>query len=364
MTSSRIAPFVLLGAGVVLALAAARAFNGTAAGAPVSTPSAPLQEAPEESPFFRFVEVGEGIWASLTRDELNASSYANAVVIAGEESVLVVDAHHAPGSGAFLAASIRSVTPLPVRWLVHTHWHGDHVWGTSVLKEAWPELVVLAHPATRDSLALGGERQLAAERERVGGILARVEAALASGEVPAEQVERYREAEARYRDQLASLGEVEVVPADTPVESRRELELGGRSVVVLHPGPAHTQGDLVVWVPDAGFLAAGDLLEEAPLWLEGADVPGWSRALDRLQALEAGQVLPAHGRLRPDAALLEAHAGFLGEAVGRLTGAAPPDSAALAEALAPWQPRLAPFGVDPEAFAAYVGAVMREVRGG
>lgn len=358
--TSLLSAALLVGVAALAALAVQRGFRPS-----VEPPGELPQDArdgssAQASPYFRFREVGPGLYASLTRDELNPSSYANAVVVVGEESALVVDAHHDPESGAYLSRQIRMRTGLPVRWLVLTHWHGDHVWGGSALGAAFPGLEVLSHPVTRDSLAEGGSRQIAQETTRLEGIVARLDSALHMGELPAEELPRYREAAERYRRQRRALDEVEVVVPRATVEGRRRIDLGGREVVVLHPGPAHTQGDLVVWVPDAHFLIAGDLLEDAPLWVEGADVRGWSSALTRIEELEPARVLPAHGRLRSDAALLHSHAAFLRAASALMDDPSPPDSAALVDALLPQWDALRPWVGDEAAFAAYVESVRRE----
>lgn len=318
----------------------------------------------EQDPLFRFDDLGEGVFAALTRDDLSPSSYANAVFVVGKDGAVMIDAHHAPDAAERTIEAFRANVDVPVRWLVLTHYHGDHVWGASAVVEAFPEVEILAHPATRDSLIYASERHLAAEVERIGGILGRIESAFAAGEVPEEQAEAYRGALARYEGQLAALRTVTVTPPTSVVGDRRTLDLGGREVVVIHPGPAHTRGDLVVWVPDSGFLAAGDLLEEAPLWLEGADVRGWAASLERLNGLGAVRVLPAHGRRRDDATLLAAHSAFLADAVRAVDAPMPPDSAGMVSALEKHREALLPFGVEGEAFESYVAAVRKGVPGG
>ena len=315
-----------------------------------------------QEPVFEFRRIGPGLYASLTGEAFDPSAYANSVVIEGESGVLVVDTHHSPSAGRDLVAAIEERTSVPVRWIVNTHGHGDHVWGNSALLEAWPDAVVLGHPATRDRLVDDGTSQVAEERVRLGRRVGRIEAAVVSGELSASEVERAEDLLLRTRAQLRELETLEVLPPGELVSDRLTLDLGGREVLVLHPGPAHTDGDLVVWVPDARFLAAGDLLEEGPLWLDGADVRGWSEALRTLRDLGAGRVLPAHGRHRPDAGLLAAHADLLGAAVDLADGEAP-DSAAWVGALSRHRGPLAAYGVEDEAFEAYVAAVRRELTG-
>ena len=147
------------------------------------------------------------------------------------------------------------------------------------------------------------------------------------------------------------------------VEETATVDLGGRELQLLHLGPAHTAGDLVVWDPARGFLAAGDLLEEAPLWLDGADVAGWSAVLDRLSELGPRRVLASHSRIHPDTALLHAHRRILAQAV-RVAGMVEVESEdeilnefeGLADALAPW-------GVEPDTFRSYAVEAVLRLRG-
>ncbi|HSR41946.1 MAG TPA: MBL fold metallo-hydrolase, partial [Longimicrobiales bacterium] len=115
-----------------------------------------------------------------------------------------------------------------------------------------------------------------------------------------------------YLDDLSSL---RVLPPDVVFTERLTLHLGDRRVELVHLGPAHTAGDVVVHLPGEGVVAVGDLLEQGPPWLDGAFVPGWADALARLREISPTRVLPAHGRLQGDTRLLDWQAEFLGALV-------------------------------------------------
>src|SRR5699024_5141264 len=98
-----------------------------------------------------------------------------------------------------------------------------------------------------------------------------------------------------------ALARTTIAPPDRTVASRTELALGGRTAVLRHPGPAHTGHDIVVHVPDAGVLFAGDVVEHAESGF-GVDSFGpdtrlasWPDALDVLLGLEPVLVVPGHG---------------------------------------------------------------------
>jgi glyoxylase-like metal-dependent hydrolase (beta-lactamase superfamily II) len=208
----------------------------------------------------RWTEVADGVLVRRYQ-ELDLS----VGLVVGDESCLVVDTGGDAGQGAELAAAVREVTPLPWQ-VVLTHSHFDHSFGT----EAFAPCAVWAHRRCHADLVATGEQQ----RE----IWAR----------------RYRErGEVEVGDRIAA---VRPVLPDHLVDDRAKLDLGARRVELRHFGPAHSDHDLVVHVPDAGVLFAGDLVEHgAPPQFGDAFPQSWPAALDGVLALAAPIVLPGHG---------------------------------------------------------------------
>ena len=192
--------------------------------------------------------------------------------------------------------------------------------------------------------------------------MARLEAALAGDSLPEDVVPTYRRTLARYRAQRREVAATSVLLPDTEVAGQLKVQLGGREVWIRHPGPAHTAGDLVVWIPDVQVLVAGDLVEEGPLWLSGGDVRGWARALAALRSLKPRLVVASHARLRDDALILEAHAAFLIEAVALASAGMPASVAGLARSLEKHRSALSRVGVTEGAFREYVAEVLEGVR--
>jgi len=207
----------------------------------------------------KWTEVADGVLVRRHREmDLSVG------LVVGEESCLVVDTGRDARQGAELAAAVREVTPLP--WQVAlTHAHFDHSFGT----EAFAPCPVWAHRLCRDDLQATGEEQ----REAVARL--------------------YRErGDVEVGDRIAA---VRLVLPDRLVDDAAELDLGGRRVVLRHFGPAHTDHDLVVHVPDVGAVLVGDLVEHgAPPHFDDAFPQSWSAALDGVLALDAPIVLPGH----------------------------------------------------------------------
>jgi glyoxylase-like metal-dependent hydrolase (beta-lactamase superfamily II) len=210
-------------------------------------------------------ELAPGVYAVPGDSGRGSEGRANAGFVVTRDGVVVIDALGSPAEGARLLASIRRTTPQPVRWLVLTHHHPDHHFGAVVLRRAGA--MVIAHPDTRTLASEGGENNLIADWVRVVGL------------------------DAMRGFEFANTPDRPVTGADT-------LTLGGRTLVIRHPGAAHSAGDLTVWLPAERVLFAGDLLVEDGVSMV---VDGDSRvllaALDSMEALGPRVAVPGHGAI-------------------------------------------------------------------
>ncbi|MGH3431434.1 MAG: MBL fold metallo-hydrolase [Thermocrispum sp.] len=199
------------------------------------------------TPDGRWLHVADGVYARRYA-ELDQTLG----LVLGDRRALVVDTGRDERHGAEFAAAIRELTALPLV-VVITHAHFDHCLGTAAFAAA----EVLAH-----------ERCVVDER------------------VLAERAEHYP-------DPI----DVRFVAPTRRVREAADLDLGGRTVRVLHVGRGHTDHDVAVHVPDAGVLFAGDLVEQGADPSIGPDAypAEWPRALQALLALEPTVIVPGHG---------------------------------------------------------------------
>ena len=217
-------------------------------------------------------ELAEGVYAVPGDSGRGSEGRPNAGFVVTKEGVIVIDALASPLQGERLVRSIRNVTSEPIRWLILTHHHPDHHFGAVALRRAGAR--VLAHPDRATVAAEAGEAALAEDWTRVVG---------------AEEMRNFEYGNA----------------PDGPVTADTTLTAGGRTVRILHPGPAHTPGDLAVWLPAERVLFAGDLLIEDGVTMVVDGHSGVLLAgLDRLDSLDATVVVPGHGRISYDPARL------------------------------------------------------------
>jgi len=217
---------------------------------------------PERSDGFH--EVADRVWvARYPWLDVNVS------MVAGGAGLLVLDTQASAALAREVVADVRRMSGLPVLWAVNSHQHFDHTFGNGVLRGEGAGLV--CHESAAETLpAHAAEVRAAASQED----------------------------DPRYQAVAAT----EVVIPERTFSSAISLELGDRYVELVHPGRGHTAGDLVVRVPDADVILAGDLVEQS----ERGSVPGfgedcypmeWPLTLDTVLGLttSATVVVPGHG---------------------------------------------------------------------
>ena len=269
-------------------------------------------------------ELAPGVHGWLQPNGLLGES--NAGLVVGDGASLLVDTlWDSKLTRRMLTAMARLTERAPISTLVNTHSDGDHWWGNQEVAGA--EIVAT------DAAATVMAEQSPAEMKRFGA-LARALGFAASMPFPYPR-----------RDDVAAIApyvgealrpfafeDVRLVPPTRTFSGELELDVGGRRVLLIEVGPAHTPGDLIVWIPDARVALAADILfiGVTPIMWAGP-VERWIAALERLLDLGAERFLPGHGPVcGPDEVrrLMDYWRWLDGAARQRLAAGSPSDEAA------------------------------------
>jgi glyoxylase-like metal-dependent hydrolase (beta-lactamase superfamily II) len=184
-------------------------------------------------------------------------------VVLGGRDVLVVDTRSTPAQAREIATELRQLTRDPVSIIVDTHWHFDHTFGNSVFRPA----------------AAWGHVRAAAQLAREG-------------------VAMIDEVAAEIPSIASDIRETIIDPPERTFEDRATVMVGDRVVELSYHGRAHTDGDIVLVVPDANVMFAGDLLEEGAPPSFGDSFPlEWPATVEALLPLATGAVVPGHGAI-------------------------------------------------------------------
>jgi cyclase len=195
---------------------------------------------PVLSPGASVHKIGPDLYAYISDNDASA----NSTFLVSDQGILVVDTGLNTQEGRKLLAEIRKVSQAPVRWIVNTHYHPDHLGGNSVVG---PDAVIISTAFTRSQATNPTQENSVSET-------------------------------------LGSKGLV--------------LYLGGHEVQIYYPGPAHTMGDAVVYFPREHAIATGDLfLTNSCPAMDDGDMENWIMALDHMLALPVEHVVPGHFEL-------------------------------------------------------------------
>jgi glyoxylase-like metal-dependent hydrolase (beta-lactamase superfamily II) len=222
-------------------------------------------------------EVADGVHAYLQPD--GGWGWSNAGLIAGDGASLLVDTLFDLRLTAEMLTAMEPITSdRPIATLVNTHANGDHCFGNELV--AGPGVEIVASAAAAAEMDEAPPESLAA---LVNGV----------DQMPDAMADFIRRNLGPFE-----FGGITATPPTRTFSGVDHFELGGRTVELIEVGPAHTAGDVLVWLPDERVVFTGDILfiEGTPILWAGP-VGNWIEACDRIIELDAAVIVPGHGPL-------------------------------------------------------------------
>ena len=223
-----------------------------------------LRYAPAHAATADVTEVAPGVFVHQGRYEVqspdNRGDIANASFVVGDDAVAVIDTSGSAVMGEELRDAIRAVTNKPIKYVINTHMHPDHVFGNAAFKQDNPSFV--GHYKLARALGTRKDSYLTANEQMIG------------------------------KDAFAGS---EIILPTLAIKEPTKIDLGGRELLLEPQVTAHTDNDLIVTDTKTNTLFLGDLLFSVHVPTIDGSITGWLGLLDEIGNRKAARVVPGHG---------------------------------------------------------------------
>ena len=259
------------------------------------------------APDFEVQKIADGVFAVIRKEPPSLWFNPNTIFIIGKKDVTVVDSNISSEYTKEVLAALRKITGKPVKYVINTHWHEDHIIGNRVYREAFPNLQFIGHKSTLTDLPTVGAGNRKGTLENGGGFVKLLKSQITKGEnlvgqkLTEEERLGYTSDIKQVESYLAESPNFQIILPTLTVEDRLEFGDGKRKIEILHLGKAHTGADLVVNLPKEKIVISGDLLvHPVPLVGSTAYPLEYAATLENLLKLNAKIIIPGHGAVMRD----------------------------------------------------------------
>ncbi|HEY4613721.1 MAG TPA: MBL fold metallo-hydrolase [Bacteroidota bacterium] len=270
----------------------------------------------QTSQYFDVVKVADGVYGAIGKPGI----LSNGAFIVTDRGVIVVDTHLRPSWAKDLIMAIRQITDKPVRYVINSHWHGDHVQGNQAYQAAFPAgTEFISHHFTRDDIIGKAIPSIKTNLDslpvQIGRIKARLEAGKntdgsAMNDSVKQAVQRQIASQESYLDEMKTL---EITIPNLTFEKSLALWAGERQVQLLYFGEGHTRGDIFAYLPKEKVLITGDMLTGGLPFMRDAAPLAWASTLEGVSKLEIESIIPGHGTVQQGKARLNLVVQYLKE---------------------------------------------------
>ena len=231
---------------------------------------------------------------------------ANIIVLVNDSDVVVVDSGLLPAAAIEAIKEIKKITDKPIRYLINTHWHGDHWQGNDAFATAFPNIDIISTEQAKKGMARNGlvwAKQF--YFKHFNNYLKDFENSLKEKSIDGKPLSQPQMMElqtgiVQMNEDLADLKNLKLVLPTITFSENLILQKGAREIQILYLGIGNTSGDGVIYLPKEKVVITGDLVVYPSPFESGMFSPEWLETSKKLSLLDFQYLLPGHGEVQRD----------------------------------------------------------------
>ncbi|MFV3128635.1 MBL fold metallo-hydrolase [Niveispirillum sp. KHB5.9] len=282
---------------------------------------------PADGYLYEGTRLAPGVWLFASPEPFHVQPYGNVTAVEQADGFVLFDSGGTPAGARRILDMLAGLSSKPVKAVVVSHWHGDHVNGLRAIRERWPKVRLIATNATRRTLTdprvarfmpSGDTASDDAIRRNIEGAVARMRTRAAQPDLPEPLLtgnERAARELEHYGHELQ--GGALLVPEEG-FDERLLLDDPDRPVELRFLGQANTDGDAVAWLPKQHILLTGDILVAPIPYGYGGYPREWETTLQRLKSFDFKAMVPGHGPVMRDSTYIDRLSALIAEVRARV----------------------------------------------
>lgn len=263
------------------------------------------------APLFEIEKVADGVYCAQARPQAEVN--CNASIFVNSSGVLVVDTHSKPSAAASLIAQIKKeITLKPVRYVVNSHFHWDHIQGNQAYRASGGKIDFIASKPTSQLMSDLAQQRLQASLDEVPKQIDQMRVRAGKSGSAAEKAfceEQVRQMQA-YRAEMKNFTlELPTITFDKSYV----IKDGGEELHLEFHGHAHTAGDVVVFYPAKRVVATGDMIHGCLPYMADGFPRSWPNTIDSVARLRFDKICPGHGPVHQNRQLMTSMRNYIEE---------------------------------------------------
>jgi cyclase len=249
------------------------------------------------------VKLSDRVYVVRHQDAPDGNAQGNTSIIIGDHKVVVVDACYLPSAARGDIALIKKLTEKPVDYLINTHWHADHQQGNPEYAKAFPHVTIIAHEETAKNIIAFEAKDVERYRKNLDSLKGRI----ATGKdnngksISAAELSDMKALCAGQDSVERELVDYRPCYPDLRITGNLDLNIGNETAQILYLGPMHTNGDIMVYLPNEKYLITGDVLVyPIPYFFGGGHPYSGLKVLETISQMDVKTFIPGHGELLND----------------------------------------------------------------